>query len=219
MRQRTDVSKAYRNAHSAVLFVMWMPATASKAPQARGRRPPLRDAAAGSPEGAGPVEVGPTGPYSAVRLVSLQAARAPRNLKPGREEETMRDMLLTTTILAAMAFGATAASAQSSGQSGTAGSASTSSQSTQASSGAMPKAMSQDKVRQVMKDAGFTNVRILDATYLVQASTKDGDQILVVLNPPAIGIGTPAAPSSTGGSSGTSGSTTSGSSSATPPKQ
>lgn len=160
--------------------------------------------------------------YSVVHRVSLQAARALRDLEPGREEEPMRDMLLTTTILAAMAFGATAASAQSSGQSGTAGSSSTSSQATQASSGAMPKAMSQDKVRQVMKDAGFTNVRILDATYLVQASTKDGDQILVVLNPPAMGMGTPAATGSTGGSSatsGTSGSTTSGSSTTTPPKQ
>jgi hypothetical protein len=66
--------------------------------------------------------------------------------------------------------------------------------------------MSQDRVRQVMKDAGFTNVQILDASYLVRASTKDGDQILVVLNPPM--MTNPNAASTTSSTSGsTSGST------------
>jgi hypothetical protein len=129
----------------------------------------------------------------------------------------MRKMLLTTSALAALAFGSNAALAQS--QSGTP-TASPSSQPAQSASNAMPKAMSQDKARQVMKDAGFTNVQILDATYLVQASTKDGDQILVVLNPPMMSrSGAPATTGATaGGSSSTSGSTTSGNA-APAPKQ
>lgn len=130
----------------------------------------------------------------------------------------MRTMLLSTSLVAAMAIGSTAALAQSqqSGQSGTSGSSS--SQSTQAASSAVPKAMTQDKVRQVMRDAGFTDVKILDASYLVQASTKDGDQILVVLNPPMMDrSGQPAATGSTGGSSGGSGSQSG--STTTAPKQ
>lgn len=128
----------------------------------------------------------------------------------------MRDMILTTSVLTALAFGSTAALAQS--QSGTPA-PSSSSQSAQPASNAMPKAMSQDKVRQVMKDAGFTNVRILDATYLVQGSTKDGDQILVVINPPAMDrTGAPATTGATSGSpSGSSGSSSGGASTA--PKQ
>ena len=80
----------------------------------------------------------------------------------------------------------------------------------------MPKAMTQDKVQQVMKDAGFTNVNIVDAAYLVQATTKDGDQIMVILNPPMMQAAAAARASggsssggtpSSGGGSGTSGST------------
>lgn len=71
-----------------------------------------------------------------------------------------------------------------------------------------------------MRDAGFTNVQVLDASYLVSAQTKDGDQILVVLNPPMMGSsGAPAATGSTGEtSSGSSGSSTSGSTQTTPKK-
>ncbi len=127
----------------------------------------------------------------------------------------MRDMLIKASILAAMALGSTAALAQS--QSGTP--ASSSSQSTQPSSNATPKAMSQDRARQIMKDAGFTNVQILDATYLVQASTKDGDQILMVLNPPAMSrSGVPATTGAAGASSGSSPGTPAGANT-TAPKQ
>lgn len=126
----------------------------------------------------------------------------------------MRDMILTTSVLTALAFGSTAALAQS--QSGTPA-PSSSSQSAQSASSAMPKAMSQDKVRQVMKDAGFTNVKILDATYLVQVSTKDGDQMLVVLNPPAMDrTGAPATTGATSGPSGGSSGSSGGSTSAAP---
>lgn len=80
----------------------------------------------------------------------------------------------------------------------------------------MPKPMTQDKVRQVMTEAGFTAVQIVDAAYLVQAQTKDGDQILVLVNAPMMNRAASAtAPS---GSSGAAGSGTSGSSGTAAPK-
>ena len=90
--------------------------------------------------------------------------------------------------------------------------------------------MTQDRVNQIMKDAGFANVRIVDAAYLVSATTKDGDQVMVILNPPSMQAATASsgssAPSTTGatgssnstGASGSSGSTATGSST-TAPKQ
>jgi uncharacterized membrane protein len=74
----------------------------------------------------------------------------------------------------------------------------------------MPKAMTQDKVRQVMKDAGFTNVTIMDAAYLVQATTKDGDQMLVLVNAPMMQAAAQTSGSQGGSSGGTTGSTSSG---------
>ncbi len=116
----------------------------------------------------------------------------------------MRTTLLTTSAIMALVIGGTPALAQSSGSSGQAG-AKTSSSSSQAaspSSQSKPKMMTQDKVRQVMKDAGFTNVNIIDAAYLVQATTKDGDQIMVLLNAPMMNS---ASSAQTGSSSSTGG--------------
>lgn len=57
-------------------------------------------------------------------------------------------------------------------------------------------AMSQDRLRQVLGQAGFQNVRILDAAYLVQAQTREGDTVMMVINPPS---GAPATTGSTQG--------------------
>jgi hypothetical protein len=48
------------------------------------------------------------------------------------------------------------------------------------------KAMSQDKVRQTLSQAGFQDVKIVDAAYFIQAKTKDGDTVMMILNPPSI---------------------------------
>lgn len=125
----------------------------------------------------------------------------------------MRNTLIATSTVAILALGAGSALAQSgSSSSGTpstgaatasSGSASSGSAAGSSSMSGMPtKIMSQDKVRQVMKDAGFQNVQIMDAAYLVQAQTKDGDQILVLVNAPMMNRANAAA---------TTGSTTSGS--------
>lgn len=67
------------------------------------------------------------------------------------------------------------------------------------------QAMSQDKLRQQLTKAGFSNVKILDAAYLVQARTEDGNDVRMMINPPASGTRTSGATSgsSATGSSGT----------------
>ena len=138
----------------------------------------------------------------------------------------MRNTLIATSTAAIVALGATAALAQQSqpsaagsGSSGSgstaAGSSSTGGSSTSGSamSGMPMKVMSQDKVRSVMKEAGFSDVQIMDAAYLVQAKTKDGDQNLVLVNAPLMNqANNAAATGSTKPGSGSSGSSTSGSS-------
>jgi hypothetical protein len=47
-----------------------------------------------------------------------------------------------------------------------------------------PHAMTPDKLRQTLQQAGFQNITILDAAYLVQAKSKDGDTVLMMINPP-----------------------------------
>jgi hypothetical protein len=62
------------------------------------------------------------------------------------------------------------------------------------------QAMSQDKLRQQLTKAGFSNVKILDAAYLVQARTEDGSDVMMMINPPTSGTRTSGA---MGGSSAT----------------
>jgi hypothetical protein len=42
-------------------------------------------------------------------------------------------------------------------------------------------------LRQELRQAGFQNIRILDATFLVQAQTRNGDQVVMIVNPPGSG--------------------------------
>ncbi len=72
--------------------------------------------------------------------------------------------------------------------------------------------MSQDKLRQQLTQAGFREVQILDAAYLVQAQTQDGQTVMMMIDPPHGGSQTSRATSGsrTSGSSGGSGSAASG---------
>jgi hypothetical protein len=87
--------------------------------------------------------------------------------------------------------------------------------SAQSKSGAASHAMTQQKLRSSLEQAGFKEVTIVDAAYLVQAKTSDGDEVLMTINPPMMGSNTSANAS---GNSGTSGSSGSGQSSSTTPK-
>ncbi|MDX2205289.1 MAG: hypothetical protein NW223_21255 [Hyphomicrobiaceae bacterium] len=47
------------------------------------------------------------------------------------------------------------------------------------------RAMTQDKLRKSLQDAGFKSVRVVDAAYLVQAQSEDGENVLMYINPPS----------------------------------
>lgn len=57
--------------------------------------------------------------------------------------------------------------------------------STSSDKGAKTQAMTQGKLKQSLEKAGFTNVRIVDAQYLVHARTEDGNPVVMFINPPS----------------------------------
>lgn len=48
-------------------------------------------------------------------------------------------------------------------------------------------AMSQDKLRSSLQSAGFQDVRVVDAAYLVRAKSADGSPVFMMIDPPAAG--------------------------------
>jgi hypothetical protein len=102
--------------------------------------------------------------------------------------------LVTAAAVAAFAMATAPALAQSSGNQSGSGSAA---KATPGQAG-NPHAMTQDKLRQTLQQAGFQNVTVLDAAYLVQAKSKDGDTVLMMINPPASVTGS-IAPGAQGG--------------------
>ena len=107
----------------------------------------------------------------------------------------MRTMLLSSVTVLALC--ATPALAQSSGsQSG----GQQQGKSAGNQQGTRIQAMTQDKLRGSLEKAGFKDVTVLDAAYLVQAQSPDGDQVMMFINPPSSG-------GSSAGAGGTSGST------------
>ena len=77
-----------------------------------------------------------------------------------------------------------------------------------AQSGTQPPAAVQAKLRQSLEQAGFKNVKIVDATYLVHARTSDGNMAVMYIDPPPASSGTTG--SSAPASSGNTGSAASG---------
>lgn len=105
---------------------------------------------------------------------------------------------------AAFAFAIPALAQQGGASSGssrtgqTASPGSSSAQTSTPSSGGAANAMTQQALRQSLEQAGFQDIEVLDAAYLVQARTKDGDEVTMMINPPS--AGTAASGSSTSGS-------------------
>jgi hypothetical protein len=103
----------------------------------------------------------------------------------------MRSMLIPAVAAAALL--ATPALAQSQQQTGQAGKSATTGQ-----QGMQAQAMTQDKLRSSLEQAGFKQVTVLDAAYLVQAQSPNGEQVMMFINPPSTG----GASASAGGASG-----------------
>ncbi len=102
----------------------------------------------------------------------------------------MKRHLMPVYMTAALALATTSAFAQQSGQSDQPNqqkqAAQTEQQSGQPSNAqnAQHMAMTQGKLRKALQDAGFKSIRVIDASYLVQAQTQDGDSVLMFINPP-----------------------------------
>ena len=65
-----------------------------------------------------------------------------------------------------------------------------------------PAVLTPTKLRDLLEKAGFKDIRILDAAYLVHARNSDGDLIVMTINPPTIAAATGAGGTSSSGSSG-----------------
>jgi hypothetical protein len=46
-------------------------------------------------------------------------------------------------------------------------------------------AMSQDKLRKNLQDAGFKDIEIVDAAYVVHARTSEGNMVVMYIDPPS----------------------------------
>ncbi|MBB5276324.1 hypothetical protein HNR26_002393 [Rhizobium rosettiformans] len=106
-------------------------------------------------------------------------------------------------VATALALGLFAAPAHAQSSTDAQDSSSTDTTTTTSSQSGQPSAVTQQKLQSQLEGAGFSNVQILDASYLVQAQTEEGNTVLMVIDPPMRGSGM----------SGQSGSGTSGSSS------
>ncbi|NYZ11435.1 hypothetical protein HL658_02650 [Azospirillum sp. RWY-5-1] len=106
----------------------------------------------------------------------------------------MRSLILPAFAIAALATGPALAQ---SGQSG--GSQSGNKQATSQNHAA---AMSQDTLRKQLQQAGFKNIQVIDAAYLVQAQTQDGNTVFMTINPPSMSGSSGASGSQAGAGSG-----------------
>jgi hypothetical protein len=70
---------------------------------------------------------------------------------------------------------------------------------------AQMQAMGRDKLRSTLEKAGFSSIEVLDAAYLVNAKSPDGNQVMMFINPPAVRA---SADASSGGDQSGSGQTT-----------
>ncbi|MBO3759445.1 hypothetical protein [Ciceribacter sp. L1K22] len=105
----------------------------------------------------------------------------------------------------ALSLLAAPALAQSADTTDTGTSSTTSTGSSQSGTGGIDPTTAQNNVRDRLNEAGFQQVEILDASYLVRAQTEDGNTVLMVIDPPMRGMGTSGSDTSgTSGSSGTS---------------
>lgn len=93
----------------------------------------------------------------------------------------MRTVLLSSVL--ALGLLATPAFAQSSNQGGSQNQG----QSASSQQDSTIHAMSQDRLRKTLEQAGFKDVTVLDATYLVEAQSPHGDRVVMLIDPPSVG--------------------------------
>ena len=90
----------------------------------------------------------------------------------------MRNTLLASTLAFALAVPGAAFA-----QSTTSATNPTSSDTTKLPSSGQSSALTIDKVTQDLQKAGFTDVKLLEDAFLIQAKTKDGNPIIMTIGP------------------------------------
>ena len=90
----------------------------------------------------------------------------------------MRNTLLMSTLAFALAVSGTAFA-----QSTTSATKPPSADATKPQTSGQKSAMTVDKVTQDLQKAGFSDVKVLEDAFLVQAKTKDGNPIIMTIGP------------------------------------
>jgi hypothetical protein len=90
----------------------------------------------------------------------------------------MRNTLLMSTLAFALAVSGAAFA-----QSTTSATKSPSADATKPQTSGQKSAMTVDKVTQDLQKAGFSDVKVLEDAFLVQAKTKDGNPIIMTIGP------------------------------------
>jgi hypothetical protein len=103
-------------------------------------------------------------------------------------------MRIVALTAAALCF-ASLAHAEQTGTSSQAANQRGSSGSTNQMTVGRPQAASMDTIKESLEKAGFQNVRVVDAAYLVHATTKDNDFVVMTINPPSRIVSTDSGPS------------------------
>ncbi len=101
----------------------------------------------------------------------------------GKRRTNMRTVLFSSIM--AIGLLATPALAQSSNQGGDQKQGQSASSSSQQMT--QMQAMSQDRLTKSLEQAGFKNITVVDATYLVQAQGPHGDRVTMLIDPPTVG--------------------------------
>jgi hypothetical protein len=102
-------------------------------------------------------------------------------LTKGAHSANKETMMRSIAIAAVLAMAALPAAAQ---QSGTVPQTSPSSKAESSKAAGQPSAAAQAKLRQSLEQAGFKDIKVLDAAYLVHARTGDGDMAVMYIDPP-----------------------------------
>jgi glucose/arabinose dehydrogenase len=110
--------------------------------------------------------------------------------------------LLATASAIALLLSAPAAFAQN--QTSTPSTQSQSSQPSQSSTSSNPNLAAANKIQQDLRNAGFTDVKVVAESFVVQAKSKDGNPVLMTIGPHGMSVFEAMNSNSTGSGSATS---------------
>jgi hypothetical protein len=118
----------------------------------------------------------------------------------------MRSFIRPFAVVAALALGSAGAFAQQSATGGTSQGSQSSTGTAKSTQDVQFHAMSQERLKKALREAGFQEINVVGATYVVHAKSEDGDSVVMYVTPPPVQGASAPGSSATGAGSGTSGS-------------